>query len=77
MAVTDADKRKFTRDITKLREQNDCTFIEAIAHYCALKNIDPAKATSITKLINSSLKAKITAEARGLNLIKRKPRKSK
>lgn len=73
MAPSKIDQKKFAREIANLREiEGEMTIMEAIVRYAELKGVD---VTNVTKYINQSLKNRIAAEARDLNLLKTKRRK--
>jgi hypothetical protein len=59
----------FSQHIERESIRRGISHMETLLDYCETRNIDPS---SVTKLISSSLKEKIKAEAEDLNLLKKK-----
>jgi hypothetical protein len=68
LAISKAEQRNFAKEITKLRRTEDLNIVEAIVRYAEKKGVE---VTSVTKYMSKTLRAKLQAEARDLNLLKR------
>jgi hypothetical protein len=62
---------KFAEEIEKVVISENCTYIDAIIHFCEMNNID---VESVPKLISKPLKEKIKYEAMELNFLKKTSR---
>lgn len=58
----------FTREIERLVQIEEMNYVEAIAHYMQVNNLE---AESVMKLMNNTIKNKLEEDATRLNLIHR------
>lgn len=65
----------FSKDIETLVTKSDLSYMEAILHWCEIKNVD---SEYVATLVNSDiiLKTKLQAEASSLNFLPRSTRQA-
>lgn len=74
MAPTKDEMLSFAVEIEKISKEYELNYIESIVYYCDNRGIE---IESVTKLIGTQLKSKLSHQAMELNLIKRKGRDRK
>ena len=58
--------KSFSLEVEKIAKEKNITHMEAVLEHCRIQQIEP---DSVSRLITKSLKDKIEANARDLNLI--------